>query len=156
MQIHLVFIGKTAFPDLDSAINRYLERIRRYVPAEIHIVKPEKIGRNTPEEAVREREGARVLSLAGKEGFLVLWDQRGKQLDSPELARELERIQEREASKVWMIVGGPVGVPQSLVARADLALSLSRMTFPHDIARLLIVEQLYRAFTILKGEPYHK
>ncbi len=156
MKLHLIFVGKTAFPDLDTAINRYVERLGHYIPTTVHIVKAEKMTRSVPDDAVREKEGARIMNLTGKEGFLVVWDQRGKHLDSPELARTLERIQSREASKLSMVIGGPVGLSKPLLDRADMALSLSRMTFPHDLARLLVVEQLYRAFTILKGEPYHK
>jgi 23S rRNA (pseudouridine1915-N3)-methyltransferase len=156
IHIHFVFVGKTAFPDIDAGIKRYMERLRHYTPLTLHLVKPEKITKSIDDDAIREREGERILSLVEKEGYLIVWDQRGKQLDSPELARYIERLQNNEASKVWMIIGGPLGVSPKLIERAHAVLALSKMTFPHDIARLLIMEQLYRAFTIIKGEPYHK
>jgi 23S rRNA (pseudouridine1915-N3)-methyltransferase len=156
MHIHFVFVGKTAFPDVDAGIKRYMERLRHYTPLTLHLVRPEKITKSIDDDAVREREGERILSLVGKEGRLIIWDQRGRQLDSLELARFMERLQEGEASKVWMVIGGPLGISPKLIERAHAVLALSKMTFPHDIARLLIMEQLYRAFTIIKGEPYHK
>ncbi len=156
MQLHLVFVGKTVFPEIDEGIRRYLDRLSHYASVTAHIVKPERITKSVSDDAVRAREGDRILNLVGKEGFLVVWDQRGKEMDSPGFARFLGGLRDREASRVWMVVGGPVGLSQKLLDRAGAVLSLSRMTFPHDLARLMILEQLYRAFTILKGEPYHK
>jgi 23S rRNA (pseudouridine1915-N3)-methyltransferase len=156
MHLHFVFIGKTAFADIDSAIQRYLDRLRHYTPLAIHFLKAEKITKSVSEEAVRERESDRALDLADKDGALIVWDQRGKQLTSPELAAFFERFQIQGQANVWMVIGGPVGVSPKLRERASAVLSLSRMTLPHDLARLVVMEQVYRAFTILKGEPYHK
>jgi 23S rRNA (pseudouridine1915-N3)-methyltransferase len=156
MRLHLVFIGKTTFPELDTGINRYLDRLRFYVPTQIHLLKAEKISPKGNEEAVREKEAERVLKLLGKSDFLIVWDQHGKNVDSIAFAKFLDDLRNNGASEVWMVIGGPLGVSQQLMARADSVFSLSRMTFPHDLARLMVVEQLYRAFTILKGEPYHK
>jgi len=156
MRLHLLFIGKTAFPDLETGINRFLERLRFYIPAQIHILKAEKIPPKGAEEPIKEREAERVLKLVGKKGCLVIWDQNGKETDSVSFAGFLNDLRDGGVSEVWMVVGGPLGVSQGLLARADFVLSLSRMTFPHDLARLMVMEQLYRAFTILKGEAYHK
>jgi 23S rRNA (pseudouridine1915-N3)-methyltransferase len=92
----------------------------------------------------------------GKKGCLVIWDQRGKEVDSVTFAKFLDDLRTNGVSEMWMVVGGPLGVSQTLLARADFVFSLSRMTLPHDLARLMVMEQLYRAFTILKGDPYHK
>ena len=83
-------------------------------------------------------------------------EQNGKEIDSVALAEFLEDRRTGGTSRMWMVIGGPLGVSQTLLLRADFVLSLSRMTFPHDLARLMVMEQLYRAFTILKGEAYHK
>jgi 23S rRNA (pseudouridine1915-N3)-methyltransferase len=156
MQLHLLFIGKTAFPELETGINRYLDRLRFYIPVQIHVVKADKISPKGGEEAGKEKEAERVLKLLGRRDCLVIWDQRGKDTDSLGFARLLDDFRNNGVSEVWMVIGGPLGVSQRLLARADSVLSLSRMTFPHDLARLMVMEQLYRAFTILKGEPYHK
>jgi 23S rRNA (pseudouridine1915-N3)-methyltransferase len=154
--LNLVFVGKTAFPEIDTAIDRYLDRLRHYIPARIHIVKPEKIAGKGVEAEVREREGERILKLVGKQARLIVWDERGRQMDSPSYAKMWGRLIDEGTSEVWMAIGGPVGISPRLVEQASLVLSLSKMTFPHDMARLMVLEQTYRAFSILKGEPYHK
>jgi 23S rRNA (pseudouridine1915-N3)-methyltransferase len=156
MRLHLVFIGKTAFPDLETGINRYLDRLRCYLPAQVHILKAEKIPPKGAEGPIKEREAERIVKLVGTKGCLVIWDQHGKEHDSVAFAEFLDGIRNSGVTEVWMVIGGPLGVSQKLLARADFVLSLSRMTFPHDLARLMVMEQLYRAFTILKGEAYHK
>jgi len=156
MRIELIFVGKTSFPEIDAGIKRYLERLCHYLPTRIHVVKPEKIDKRIPEEKVRQLEGERILKIVETRGHLLVWDQRGENLDSVALARLLERMQNQGAPHLWMVIGGPVGVSSALLERADSVLSLSKMTFPHDLARLIVMEQLYRAFTIIEGTPYHK
>lgn len=156
MQLHLIFVGKTSFSDVDTGICRYLDRLHHYIQTEVHLIKAEKISPRRIEDALREIEGQRILKLVGDADYLVVWDQRGQQLDSVEFARLLQRLRNEAISKVWMVVGGPLGVSSNLLEGANSVLSLSKMTFPHDMARLMVVEQLYRAFSILKGEPYHK
>ena len=156
MRLHLVFIGKTGFSELDAGINRYFDRLRFYVPTQIHLIKAEKITPKSTDEAVKEKEAERVLKLLEKQDCLVIWDQHGKDVDSVTFAKFLDDLRNNGVSEVWMVVGGPLGVSPRLLARAHFVFSLSRMTFPHDLARLMVMEQLYRAFTILKGEPYHK
>ena len=156
MRIHLVFAGKTGFQDIDTAISRYVERLRHYVQVEVHVVKAEKLLPGAGEEAARRRESERLLKAVVRPGFLVAWDQRGREFDSGELAAFLEKLRDSGPAEVWMVIGGPLGLDEELVKKADAVLSLARMTFPHDLARLMVAEQLYRAFTILKGEPYHK
>jgi 23S rRNA (pseudouridine1915-N3)-methyltransferase len=156
MRLHLVFIGKTAFPEVQVGIDRYLERLRYYVPTQIHLLKAEKITPKGSEDSVKEKEADRVLRLLEKGACLVIWDPCGKSMDSVTFARFLDHLRSDGAGEVYMVVGGPLGISQRLLARADFVLSLSKMTFPHDLARLMVMEQAYRAFTILKGEPYHK
>ena len=156
MRLHLVFIGKTTFPEVETGINRYLDRLRSYVPTQIHLVKAEKISSQSTEEMVKDKEAERVLKLLGKKDCLGIWDQHGKDVDSTGFAKFLDNLRNSGVSDVWMVIGGPLGVSLRLLARADFVFSLSRMTFPHDLARLMVMEQIYRAFTILRGEPYHK
>ncbi|MFZ2446574.1 MAG: 23S rRNA (pseudouridine(1915)-N(3))-methyltransferase RlmH [Syntrophobacteraceae bacterium] len=156
MRIHLVFVGKTGFRDLESAIGRYVERLGHYCPVRVHYVKAEKITPGMNEDTVRLREGERIAKLVNRQGRLVVLDQGGSDLDSPGLARFMRKHLESGVSEMWIAVGGPVGVSRELLKSADSVISLSKMTFAHDLARLVLVEQLYRAFTILRGEPYHK
>jgi 23S rRNA (pseudouridine1915-N3)-methyltransferase len=156
MRIHLVFVGKTAFGDIESAIGRYLERLQHYCRVEVLYVRAERITGAVADRFVRERESERILKLAGRQGYLIVWDQGGCQLDSKGLSKLMEKLSASAVSDLWMAVGGPVGVSPQLLENARLVLSLSKMTLPHDLARLMLVEQLYRAFTIIKGEPYNK
>ena len=156
MRLHLVFVGKTGLEELDVAIHRYVKRLQHYVPIEIHLIREEKISKSLPERLVQERESDRILDVVRDRGVLLVWDRLGRELNSEDLAAILQGLQNQGVGHVWVIVGGALGVSERLLTRANQVLALSRLTFPHDIARLLVVEQLYRAFTITRGEPYHK
>jgi 23S rRNA (pseudouridine1915-N3)-methyltransferase len=156
LRLHLVFVGKTAFPELETALQRYLERLRHYVAVELHVVRPEKISSGGSDDTVRARESERILKLLGRQDYLIAWDLSGKQMDSPSFAQFLQRLSTEGLSNIWMAIGGPVGFSRALIDQAHMVLSLSKMTLQHDIARLVVLEQVYRAFTILKGEPYHR
>lgn len=156
MRFHLVFVGKTGFRDLESAIGRYLERLQHYHSVQVHYTKAEKISAAADENVVRARESERVMKLAGKSGHLIVWDRGGREMDSPGLARFVEKLVDSGIGETWMVIGGPAGVSPELLKSANTVLSLSRLTFPHDLARLMVVEQLYRVFSITRGEPYHR
>lgn len=156
MELHLVVIGKTAFPEIEVGVKRYLDRLIRYVQIRIHIVRGEKIDKNVSQDRIRQVESERIQKLVDPAGHLVAWDQRGKQLSSNAFAEFLQRVRVAGTSSLWMVIGGPLGLSLPLLNQADTILSLSAMTFPHDIARLLVVEQIYRGFTILERLPYHK
>jgi 23S rRNA (pseudouridine1915-N3)-methyltransferase len=156
VRLHLIFVGKTAENDVDAAIHRYLKRLQHYATTEVHIVREERIFKGLTERLIQERESERILGCIKDRGALLVWDRSGQKLDSVGLATLLERLKNRGVTQIWMAVGGALGVSAELLTQADQVLSLSPMTFPHDIARLLVVEQLYRAFTITRGEPYHK
>ena len=123
---------------------------------EVHYVKAEKITGAVEDKAVRERESERIRKIVGPRGHLVVCDQGGRELDSVGLSKLMENLIASAVSDLWVAVGGPVGVSPQLLTSARLVLSLSKMTLPHDLARLVLVEQLYRAFTIIKGEPYNR
>lgn len=156
MRLHLVHVGKTAFPEIDQGVQRYLDRLRHYTATEVHLIKAEKVTEREKDEQVRNREGERILRLVGKQDVLIALDQRGKQMGSEEWAAYLDGLAQSGASRVWLVIGGPVGLSAGILERADRILALSKMTFPHDLTRLILAEQLYRAYTILKGEPYHR
>jgi 23S rRNA (pseudouridine1915-N3)-methyltransferase len=156
MRIHLIFVGKTAFRDIESAIDRYLERLRHYCQIEIHHIKAEKITSAAGSQLIQARESERIVKLAGRQGQLIVWDRGGREIDSIGLSKLIEKLLGSAVSDLWMAVGGPVGVSSQLLKTANDVLSLSRMTFPHDLARLMVVEQLYRAMTIINGEPYSR
>jgi len=151
-----VFVGKTGFGDIESAIGRYVERLRHYCQIEVLYVKAEKITGADGDRLIRERESDRILKLAGRLGYLIVCDQGGHEFDSEGLSKLMEKFIASAVSDLWVAVGGPVGVSPQLLKSARLVLSLSKMTLPHDLARLMIAEQLYRAFTIIKGEPYNR
>ncbi len=100
-------------------------------------------------------EGKKILRLLGRDDYIVLLDERGKEFRSVEFAAWLQKLSQNSAKKIVFIVGGSWGFSDEIHEKADLKISLSKMTFPHQLVRLLFVEQLYRAFTIIKGEPYH-
>lgn len=159
MHLHLIFVGKTSFPEIDAGINRYLDRLRHFVATSVHVIKAVKMDKRTSDEKIRDMESERILKAiekSGQSGPLILWDRHGKELDSKAFARFLDELKARGGAHWWMIIGGPVGVSSQLRNQADTILSLSRMTLPHDLARLMVVEQLYRGFSILAGLPYHR
>jgi len=156
MQIHLVFVGKTGFSDLESAIDRYLGRVEHYCRIQTHYVKAEKITASSQDSSVRAKEGERIAKLVDKRGHMIVLDRSGREFDSPGLAKFIEKLNDSGVSEAWMVIGGPLGVSPELLKSADLVMSLSQLTFPHDLVRLMLAEQLYRAFTIIRGEPYHK
>jgi len=155
LRLHLVFVGKTGFGDIESAIGRYIERLGHYCTVQVHHVKAEKISGGLSGDLVKAREGERIAKLV-KGGHLAVLDQGGREMDSTGLAKFMSKIMDSGTSDIWLAIGGPVGLAPELVKGADSVISLSRMTLAHDLARLVLVEQLYRAFTILGGEPYHK
>lgn len=157
MRIHLIFVGKTGFRDLEEAIGRYVERLRHYCSVEEHYIRAEKITAAVSEELVRAREAERIRKvLSDRRGHLIICDGGGREFDSTGFSRFLEKLINSGVPDLRLVIGGPVGVSGELLKSADSVLSFSKMTFPHDMARLILVEQLYRAFTIMKGEPYHK
>ncbi len=156
MKLHLLFVGKTGFPELEQAIDRYVSRIRHYLPTEIHFVKPVKIDGKTNPGKVKAVEGDRILKAYDERDILVAWDAGGRSMSSEKFAAFWENLFQQGRSGVWMVMGGPLGLSPRVMENASSVLSLSVMTFPHDLARLMLVEQIYRAFSILRGEPYHK
>jgi 23S rRNA (pseudouridine1915-N3)-methyltransferase len=155
LRFELLFLGKTKETYLAAGISDYLKRLNRYTATEIRILKEGRVKKNEPENLQIERESDILLQNV-QGSYLVCLDRTGKQLDSLELANQVEKWEMQGQKKVTFIIGGPLGLSQAILARADLILSLSRLTLTHEMSRLFLLEQLYRAGTIRAGEKYHK
>ena len=155
MKILLLVVGRTTDKHLDALVLHYVERIRHYVPFELQVIPDVKNTRSLPVPQQKEREGELLLHAFREGDYIVLLDEGGKEYRSVELAEYLQRCMSDVARRLVFVVGGPYGFSATVYARARQRLSLSRLTFSHQMVRLFMVEQLYRAMTILRGEPYH-
>ncbi len=154
MQIHLLSVGRprnTAFRD---GAAEYLKRLKHYATIQSVAVREEP-GHRSPDEILR-KEADRLERALPQDAYVVALDRSGDMCDSRQLAERLSQLGLLGRSRAVFLVGGPLGLSEELMARADWRLSLSPMTFPHELARLVLLEQLYRAFTIIRGEQYHK
>lgn len=155
MRITLLVVGKVRGA-LADPIQEYEQRIRHYFTFEVVEVKEEPATRGRTPEQVMAAEGERLLGRIPAGAEVVALDRTGRSWSSEELAQHLQRLSVEAHPGVALVIGGAYGLSNEVVSRADRRLSLSTMTLPHELARLVITEQLYRAGTILRGEPYHK
>ena len=153
--ISIVAVGKIKEKSLSQLIEEYKKRIGAYSKIEIIEVSDEPNDRLS-DEKVKEIEGQRIIKQLKKDSYVILLSLKGKQMDSIKFSREIEKINTYNSSHITFVIGDSVGVSEQVEQRADLLLKLSEMTFPHNIARLLILEQIYRAYKILNNETYHK
>ncbi len=155
MKITLLVIGKTDAAYLKEGLNEYLKRLKHYVNFKIEVIPDIKKVKNMSVENQKKREGELILSKksAGKE--IHLFDEKGKILSSRELALFLEKKMVSGLKELVFVIGGPYGFCDEVYKNASSEISLSRLTFSHQMVRLICTEQIYRAFTILKREPYH-
>ena len=154
MKTLLILVGKTVNKHFIAGINDYAERIRHYMPFEIITIPELKNTKNLTEEQQKTMEGELILKQLQTSDTVVLMDEHGKEFRSIELAKWLDQ-KRNIARRLVFIIGGPYGFSQTIYERANEKLSLSKMTFSHQMVRLIFTEQLYRACTIIKGEPYH-
>ena len=155
MKILLLCVGRTRRKDIAEAIDTYAARIPHYIPFSIECIPDVKTTRAMTPEAQKALEGDRILAQLQAGDFLMLLDERGREYTSREFAAFLEKKNIDLPGRLVLVIGGPYGFSPDVYARSAAMLSLSKMTFPHELVRLFIVEQLYRAMTILRGEPYH-
>ena len=155
MKIRLITIGATSDRMMREAIEGYSRRVSHYIPFEIKTLPDVKSGKSTSETRQKELEGAQILAQIGRSDRVVLLDERGKERTSREFAAEIERQMVMLQSDLVFVVGGPYGFSPGVYSRANAMMSLTRMTMTHEMVRLFFVEQLYRAMTIIRGEPYH-
>jgi 23S rRNA (pseudouridine1915-N3)-methyltransferase len=154
MQITLIQIGKTKFSYLQDGISDYQKRLKHYINFEEVTIADLKNAKNLSSAEIKKKEGEMLLKLIDKAAFLVLLDERGKQSSSEEFA-EFIRKNMNSGKDIVLVIGGAYGFSEDVYSRANDRISLSKMTFSHQLVRLIFAEQLYRAMTIIKGEPYH-
>ncbi len=159
MKITLITVGKVKEKYLRDAIEEYSKRLGRYCRLSIVEVADEK----TPDHAgealerqIKEKEGERIMKHIRDDAFVIALAIEGKQLTSEQLASKIDDLGLRGTSHIQLIIGGSLGIDWSVLNRADYLLSFSKMTFPHQLMRVILLEQIYRAFKINAGEPYHK
>jgi 23S rRNA (pseudouridine1915-N3)-methyltransferase len=156
MRIKIVWVGKTRNPQIAALTGDYLERVRHIIPCEIREARDPARGRDLKGDDLRAAEAEQLVKLTEGISRIVVLDERGKQFSSPEFAQWLEGEQNRGTRDVAFVIGGPEGLGAAISASAALSLSLGRMTWTHEFCRALLLEQIYRAFSILKNIPYHK
>lgn len=154
MKIELIQVGKTVNKHFIACINDYTERISHYLPFTITTIQELKNTKSLTENQQKEKEGESILKLLQPSDTVVLLDEHGKMFRSVEFATWIERKQQT-ARRLVFVIGGPYGFSKDVYARADDKISLSAMTFSHQMVRMIFCEQVYRACTIIKGEPYH-
>ncbi|MFT4830966.1 MAG: 23S rRNA (pseudouridine1915-N3)-methyltransferase [Psychroserpens sp.] len=155
MTIKLVAIGKTDSTHLQELITEYESRLKHYIKFELEIIPDIKNVKNLSEIQQKEKEGDAILKRLHPTDILVLLDENGKQHTSIEFSNYLQKKMNAGIKRMVIVIGGPYGFSDDIYQKAQGMLSLSKMTFSHQMVRLFVVEQIYRAFTILKNEPYH-
>ena len=142
-----------------EAIAEYSKRLSRYCKLEILETADERTPEDASEaakEALRDKEGKRILRLVREDAYVITLEIQGEMPDSVELADKIEKLGVKGISHIVFIIGGSIGLSKEVCLRSDYALSFSRMTFPHQLMRVILLEQIYRSFRIIQGEPYHK
>ncbi|MCI8997980.1 MAG: 23S rRNA (pseudouridine(1915)-N(3))-methyltransferase RlmH [Muribaculaceae bacterium] len=155
MKIVLLAVGKTSTDYLIKGIDGFLKRINHYVPMELSIIPDLKSTKALTEDTQKQREGQAMMSALQPGDVVVLLDERGKEYTSREFAMQIDRKMVQGIKRLVFVIGGPYGFSKEMYDRANEKISLSKMTFTHEMVRLFFVEQVYRAMTILRGEPYH-
>ncbi len=155
MKITLLSVGKTDNDFYVKGIDVYKKRLTRYISFDTETVPDIKNAKNLSEKEQRNLEGDMLLKRLQENDYVVLLDDKAKQYTSVDFARFIEKKAHTVSKRMVFVIGGPYGFSDSVYKRTNEKLSLSRMTFTHQMVRLVFVEQLYRAFTILNGEPYH-
>ncbi|MFN8288562.1 MAG: 23S rRNA (pseudouridine(1915)-N(3))-methyltransferase RlmH [Chitinophagales bacterium] len=154
MKISFLQLGKTVSPDIKNICADYAKRINRYIKYEDIVIENGGI-KSTDIEKVKEQEGQLLLKRINPGDYLFLLDERGKEMDSVQFAGVLNNLMNQSHKNICFAIGGAYGFSKDVYSRANAKLSLSKMTFSHQIIRAIFAEQLYRAFTILNNEPYH-
>jgi 23S rRNA (pseudouridine1915-N3)-methyltransferase len=155
MKIILLQTGKTADKHIAELVDLYANRIKKYSSFETITLPELKNTKNMPVQEQKNKEAIKIFLSLTDDDYVVLLDENGKELRTIEFSGAMEKLFILPKKRIVFIIGGPWGFSESVYNRADYKLSLSKMTFPHQLVRLLFLEQLYRVFTIIKGEPYH-
>ena len=159
MKITVITVGKIKEKYLKDAIAEYCKRLSKYCKLEIVEVADEKTPDNASEvveDAIRSKEAERILKYVKDDAFVITLEISGKQLSSEELAGKIDKLGVQGTSHIIFIIGGSIGLGQEVLQKSNYALSFSKMTFPHQLMRVVLLEQIYRSYRIINGEPYHK
>ncbi len=156
MKFRFVWPGSTADAELVSVIDRYLNRIKHFYPIEVREVPGERGRQAVQRGSIMRAQSARLMEAIPKAGYIVVLDERGRSMDSLKFSKWLERLTMDQPHGVTFVLGGDVGLAEAVRERADLLLSLSEMTLPHQLARVVLLEQIYRACTLMRNISYHK
>ncbi len=155
MKIQLINTGKTTEKHVKDGIDLYLKRIKNYIPFEVIDLPDIKSTKKMNFDKQKELEGTTILKKIEINDYIIVLDEKGLEYDSSEFADHIQKIMNKGVKTLAFITGGPYGFSKQVYNRAQERISLSRMTYPHQLVRLIFTEQLYRAFTILNNEPYH-
>ncbi|MDD3667530.1 Ribosomal RNA large subunit methyltransferase H [bioreactor metagenome] len=155
MNIKLIFVGKTEEKYLQEGIEIYEKRLKNYINFETIVIPSLKDTKNLSPQIVKEKEGELILKQVSKYDKIILFDEKGLEFTSMDYSVFLQKHMNAGVKNLCFVVGGAFGFSDEVYKKADQKVALSKMTFSHQMIRLLIVEQIYRAFTILKNEPYH-
>lgn len=155
MKISLLVVGKTVHSYLNQGIDEYTKRISRYCPFSIQYIADAKTTKSLSQEQQKQLEGDNIAAALDKSDYVVLLDEHGKEFTSIDFSAYIGRKMQSVPKRLVFIIGGPYGFSKEIYGRANEKISLSKMTFPHDLIRLVFTEQLYRAFSIIHHEPYH-
>lgn len=155
MKISLFVVGKTNHNYLSPGIDDYTKRINHYISFNIQYIADAKNTKNLSQAQQKQAEGQNLLNAFDKSDYVVLLDERGKEFTSKDFSSFIEKKMQTVTKRLVFVVGGPYGFSEDVYQRANEKISLSKMTFPHDLIRLIFTEQLYRSFTIMNNEPYH-
>lgn len=159
MKITLITVGKIKEKYLKDAIDEYCKRLSKYCKLEIVEVADEKTpdhASKTVEDTIRSKEGERILKNIRDDMYVITLEIAGKMLTSEELADKIDTLGIQGESSIAFVIGGSIGLGKEVLKCADYALSFSKMTFPHQLMRVILLEQIYRSYRIINGEPYHK
>ena len=157
--INIICVGKIKEIFFREAIDEYSKRLNSYCSLNIIELKDEKIPNNPSEkenQIIKEKEGTNILSHIKKDTYIICLDLRGKQYSSEEFSQKINNISTNISSSITFIIGGSLGISQNVLKKANESISFSKMTFPHQLFRVILLEQIYRAFKIMKNETYHK
>ena len=155
MKITLLQTGKTVDRNMAELADLYTNRIKKYTVFEIITLPDMKNTKNMPVREQKNKEALKILQSLTIDDYVILLDEKGTEFRTVEFSAALEKMLLLPKKRIVFVIGGPWGFSETVYSRADIKMSLSKMTFPHQLVRLLFLEQLYRVFTIIKGEPYH-
>lgn len=155
MKVTLVLVGKTTDQAVIMGLEKYFKRLKRYIPFSLVTIPALKNTKNLSESEIKTKEGALILSKIPEAGFVVLLDEKGKEMSSIQFADFIESKMIQSIKNLVFVVGGAYGFSEDVYRNASTKIAMSQMTFSHQIIRLIFMEQIYRAFTIINKEPYH-